>query len=37
MLKPFWFEPAALRLFEGFKLLINRPRDFLADSHRQPN
>jgi hypothetical protein len=33
-LKPFWIVPAALRQLEGFKPLIDRPRDFQADSHR---
>jgi hypothetical protein len=37
MLKPFWIVPAALRLLEGFKLLIDRSRDFQAGSHRQQN
>jgi len=37
MLKPFWVVPAALRLLEGLRLLIDRSRDFQADSHRQPN
>jgi hypothetical protein len=37
MLKPSWSVPAALRLLEGFKLLIDRIRDFQADSHKQPN